>query len=122
MPDHNEVAMVARGMTPLHARLRARLVSLAVASVVLDLVSSVLVFITERHQRGTGITTFGDALFWTSTQLLTVSSNLPNPLSAPARVIDVALQLWAISVVAILAGSFGAFFHHRGLEQVSGAN
>jgi hypothetical protein len=28
----------------------------------------------------------------------------------------VLLQAYAISVVAILAGSFGAFFHHRGME------
>jgi hypothetical protein len=30
------------------------------------------------------------------------------------RILDVVLQIWAISIVAILAGSFGAFFHHRG--------
>ncbi len=51
----------------------------------------------------------------TATQL-TVSSQLPNPLSTPARVLDVLLQGWAISVVAMLAGAFGAFFHRRGIE------
>jgi hypothetical protein len=107
-----EVMMVARGMTPAHRHLRSRLAILLVVTVVLDLVASATIFLLERHAPGTGIATVGDALFWTSTQLLTVSSQLPNPITAPARVLDVALQLYAISVVAILAGSFGAFFGH----------
>ena len=81
-----------------------------------DAVASVLIFLFERHAPGTQITNVGDALFWTSTQLLTVSSQLPNPISAPARVLDIFLQAYAISVVAVLAGSFGAFFHRRGDE------
>jgi hypothetical protein len=117
MTDRNEALMVVKGMTPTHARLRSRLVFLLAMSVALDLVASVLVFVFERHQPSTGITNLGDALFWTSTQLLTVSSNLPNPASTPARLLDLVLQTWAISVVAILAGSFGAFFHHRGIQE-----
>jgi hypothetical protein len=58
-------------------------------------------------------------VFWTSTQLLTVSSELPNPISTPARVLDVFLQAYAISAVAVLAGSFGAFFHCRGIDRES---
>jgi hypothetical protein len=118
MSDHNEAVMVVKGMSPVHVRLRSRLGSLLAASVALDLVASVVIYFAEQGQSGTGIRTFGDALFWTSTQLLTVSSNLSNPLSTPARILDVALQVWAISIVAILAGSFGAFFHHRGMEEL----
>jgi hypothetical protein len=109
--------MVARGSTPTHERLRSRLAFLFVATVVLDAIASLLVFVFERHANGTEITTIGDSLFWTSTQLLTVSSQLPNPISTPARVLDVFLQAYAISAVAILAGSFGAFFHRRGMER-----
>lgn len=109
--------MVARAVTPTHEHLRSRIAFLFVASVVLDAVASVLVFVFERDMPGTGITTFGDAVFWTTTQLLTVSSQLPNPISTPARVLDVFLQMYAISVVAMLAGSFGAFFHRRGIER-----
>jgi hypothetical protein len=83
----------------------------------LGAVASLLIFLFERHAEGTEITTFGDSVFWTSTQLLTISSQLPNPISTPARVLDVFLQAYAISVVAVLAGSFGAFFHRRGLER-----
>jgi hypothetical protein len=104
-------------MTSEH--LRARIGALLAVTVALDVVASVLAYLFERHAPATGITTLGDALFWTSTQLLTVSSQLPNPITVPARALDVLLQAYAISVVAILAGSFGAFFHHRGTESGS---
>src|ERR687897_263650 len=112
-----EVVMVARAVTPTHEHLRSRLVFLFMATIVLDAIASVLVFLFERHADGTEITSYGDSLFWTSTQLLTVSSQLPNPISTPARILDVFLQAYAISAVAILAGSFGAFFHRRGMER-----
>jgi hypothetical protein len=112
-----EIRKIVRGTTPTHAHLRSRLVVVVVATVVLDAVASVLILGFERHAPGTEITNIGDAVFWTSTQLLTVSSQLPNPLSTPARVLDVFLQAYAISVVAVLAGSWGAFFHRRGMER-----
>ena len=82
-----------------------------------DLVASVLILMFSAMRPALQITNYGDSLFWTTTQLLTVSSQLPNPISTPARVLDVGLQAYAISVVAALAGSFGAFFHRRGLER-----
>jgi hypothetical protein len=109
--------MVARAVTPTHEHLRSRLVFLLVVTIVLDAVASVLIFLFERRADGTETTSYGDSLFWTSTQLLTVSSQLPNPISTPGRVLDVFLQAYAISAVAILAGSFGAFFHRRGNER-----
>jgi hypothetical protein len=112
-----EIHDVVRAATPTHARLRTRVAFVALTTVLLDAVASVLILLFERHAPGTEITNIGDAVFWTSTQLLTVSSQLRNPISAPARVLDVFLQAYAISVVAVLAGSFGAFFHRRGVER-----
>jgi hypothetical protein len=112
-----EIHNVVRGITPTHAHLRARIAFVVVLTVLLDVLASVLILVFERHAPRTEITNFGDAVFWTSTQLLTVSSQLPNPISTPARVLDVFLQAYAISVVAVLAGSFGAFFHRRGIER-----
>ena len=112
-----EVLKVARAATPTHAHLRSRLVFLFVATVLLDAVASVLILVFERPANGTEIKTLGDSVFWTSTQLLTVSSQLPNPISTPGRVLDVFLQAYAISAVAILAGSFGAFFPRRSIER-----
>jgi hypothetical protein len=112
-----EIHNVARGATPTHEHLRSRITFLVAATLILDALASVLIFVFERNASGTEIRNFGDAVFWTSTQLLTVSSQLPNPISTPARVLDIFLQAYAISVVAVLAGSFGAFFHRRGLER-----
>jgi hypothetical protein len=114
-----ELRDVLRGASPTHDHLRLRIAFVIVCTVVLDAVASVLILGFERNAPGTEITNLGDAVFWTSTQLLTVSSQLPNPISTPARVLDVFLQAYAISVVAVLAGSFGAFFHRRGMERDS---
>jgi hypothetical protein len=111
-----EIGAVVRGDTRTHELLRSRLVFLFLATLILDAVASALIFIFERHASGTEITNLGDSVFWTSTQLLTVSSQLRNPISTPARVLDIFLQAYAISAVAFLAGSFGAFFHRRGAE------
>jgi hypothetical protein len=108
-----EVSRVLRAVTPTHAVLRSRLVTLFLATVVIDAIASMLILGFERNEPNTGISNLGDSIFWTTTQLLTVSSQLPNPISTPARVLDIGLQAWAISAVAILAGSFGAFFHHK---------
>jgi hypothetical protein len=109
--------MIASAVTPTHAHLRSRIAFVFAATAIIDLFASVLILFFERHAQNTQITNFGDSVFWTTTQLLTVSSQLPNPISTPARVLDVFLQAWAISAVAALAGSFGAFFHKRGIEQ-----
>ena len=112
-----EIRDVLRAATPTHLHLRSRITFVVGATILVDGVASILILLFERHASGTQITNIGDAAFWTSTQLLTVSSQLPNPISAPARVLDIFLQAYAISVVAVLAGSFGAFFHRRGMER-----
>jgi hypothetical protein len=105
-----EMIRVARGATAVHRRFRSRIVLLLMVSVAVDAVASVLILLFERNEPGTGITNLGDSVYWTTTQLLTVSSQLPNPLSTPARVLDVFLQAFAISAVAFLYVSFGGFF------------
>jgi hypothetical protein len=112
-----EAHAVARGATTTHLHLRQRLVAIAVATAGINLVCAVIGYFTERHVKDTEIHTFGSAIFWTTTQLLTVSSQLRNPLSAGGRVLDVFMEAYAITVVASLAGAFGAFFYRRGLER-----
>ena len=111
-----EARDVARGRTPTHGRLRDQLVGIALATVGIDLVCAVLAFVFEHHAMQTQIQSLGSALFWTSTQLLTVSSNVQNPISTPARILDVAMEAYAITVVASMAGSIGAFVVKRGRE------
>jgi hypothetical protein len=112
-----ELVNVARGTSATHRHLRDRLTILFIATLILDAVATVLIYFFERNADRTEIHTIGDSLFWTSTQLLTVSSQLHNPISTPGRVLDVFLQAYAISIVAALAGSFAAFFHRRGMER-----
>ena len=112
-----EIADVARGATSTHAHLRGRLVALAGLTLAVDAVGSVLTLFAERHGHGTQITNLGDALFWTSAQLLTVSSQMANPVTTLGRVLDVVFEAYAITVVAALAGAYGAFFHRRGHER-----
>src|SRR5947209_4891106 len=69
-----EVRDVARGRTPTHARLRDSLVGVALATIGVDLICGVLALVFEHNAKQTQIMSFGSALFWTSTQLLTVSS------------------------------------------------
>src|SRR4029077_418181 len=102
---------VVRGETPTHTHLRDRVIAIVTITLIVDLIASVAILMLERHAANTEITNFGDSIFWVTTQLLTVSSQLPNPIPAGARVIDIFLQAIAISVVATLAGSFAAFFH-----------
>jgi hypothetical protein len=112
-----EIYDVGRARTPTHRHLRDRVVAIALLSLLVDLACAVLALLLERHAAQTEIRTFGSAIFWTSTQLLTVSSSIANPISAPGRVLDVFMELYAITVVATLAGCFGAFFHRRGRER-----
>ena len=116
-----EALSVVRGATPTHDLLRSRVFFIFVATLAVDAIASLLIFVFERHAQGTEITNIGDSVFWTSTQLLTVSSQLPNPISAPARVLDIFLQAWAISAVAYMAGSFASFFHRRSMEREDAA-
>jgi voltage-gated potassium channel len=93
-----------------HRRLVARLGVLLVATLVLDVLGTLAVYFLERHARGTEVHTIGQALFFTTVQLLTVSSQLKNPVTPLGRVVDVVLELWAVIVVAGSAGAIATFF------------
>ena len=93
-----------------HRRLVGRLLLVLILTLVVDAVGTVLVYIFERGVRGGEIHGFGDALFFTTVQLLTVSSQIRNPLTAAGRIVDVLLEVWAVIVVAGSAGAVAAFF------------
>ena len=93
-----------------HRRLLARLVLVVIASVLVDAIGTVAIYFLERHAKGTEVKSVGDAIFFTTVQLLTVSSQIKNPLTGWGRVVDVVLELWAVVVVAGSAGAIAAFF------------
>jgi hypothetical protein len=111
-----EVCDVAQARTKTHERLRDHLTAIALATVGVDLVCGTAAFFFERHAQETEIKTLGSAFFWTTTQLLTVSSSFKNPISPGARILDIFMEAYAITVIAALAGALAAFLHKRGLE------
>jgi hypothetical protein len=60
--------------------------------------------------KGSSIHGFGDALFFSTAQIVTVSSSYTNPLTNGGQIVDVILEIWAIFVLTAVAGSFASFF------------
>jgi hypothetical protein len=108
-----DLRKLIRDTEGIHFHLRRRLVAIYGATFVVAFAGAFAIYFLERHEPGTQIHNFGDSLFWTTAQLLTVSSQLRNPISTGARILDIFFELWAISVVAFLAGSVGSFFTHK---------
>lgn len=107
---------VLRAATATHRRLRDHLVTIIVVTVGIDLFCAIAAFLLERHSQQTEVKTFASAAFWTTTQLLTVSSQIKNPISLGGRILDVFMEIWAIVVIAALAGALGSFLQKRGQE------
>lgn len=93
-----------------HRRLLARVVLAICFSIVVDLACAALMWSFESGLKGSDIHGFGDALFFTTVQVLTVSSSLKNPVTHSGQVVDVVLEIWAVFVVTAVAGSFASFF------------
>jgi hypothetical protein len=111
-PSDDLAAHVEHEMAVAKARFRTRIATLAGASVALDLVTAALA-VTFEHGAQDAFSSYFDALFWTTTQLLTVSSSLPNPERTLTKILDVVLEAWSIIVVASLAATFSDLLHHR---------
>jgi hypothetical protein len=106
-----ELGKVARGETARHERLRDRLLTAISATLIVYVIGTVVIYFLERHGPKTEVKTFGDAAFFTAVQLLTISSQLKNPVTAGGRIVDVILEIYALVVVTTLAGMFASFFH-----------
>ena len=78
-----------------HRRLAARLLIALGLTLVVLAIGSVLIWVFEGGVEGGDIHNFGDAVFFTSVQLLTISSAITNPLTAGGKVVDVALEVRA---------------------------
>ncbi len=114
-----EVRMVVRGESLAHRFLRARLMFLVLATLVLDSLATLAMYALEHDRPDSGFHSLGGALFWVSAQLTTVSSQMPNPVTTPGRVLDIVLQVWAITVAATLAASLAAFFRARHVDHAA---
>lgn len=99
-------------VTVARERFRSRVFRLAALSIAVDAAAAVVAYFSERGAPH-AFSSIWAALFWTTTQLLTVSSQLPNPERVVTKFLDVALEFYAIVVVTSLAATFTDLLHHR---------
>jgi branched-subunit amino acid transport protein AzlD len=93
-----------------HRRLLARFLIALGTTLAVAVAGSILVYVFESGKKGGDIHGFGDAVFFTVVQLLTVSSSFKNPVTTAGKIVDIALEAWAIFVITAVAGSFASFF------------
>lgn len=93
-----------------HRRLASRLALIVIATAIVDAIGSIAMYAFEHSAKGTDVATFGQAVFFTTVQLLTVSSSLRNPVTPAGRLVDIVLEVWAVVVVAGSAGAVATFF------------
>ena len=101
------------GATEEHWKLRKRLVTAIAVTLFVDLIGTTLMYALEHGKHNSAITSVFTGFFWVTTQLLTVSSQMPNPVTTGGRVVDIFLQIWAITVVATITGSFASFLQKK---------
>lgn len=112
---NREMIAVVQGQTKTHTHLRRRLLTIIILTTIAALICTLIVYFTEHHARHTEIHNLFDAFLFSTSQLLTASS-VATPKTNFGKVLELFFDIWAITVVATVAGSFGAFFHARSKE------
>ncbi len=92
-----------------HHELGGRVVALVVITFALDVFGTVMMMWVGNHS-------FRESAVWTSSSLLTGGAAL-DPVGQRHYWVGLGLEMWAITAVGVLAGSFGAFFHRLYLER-----
>jgi hypothetical protein len=111
----HEVLAVARGSTKTHYHLRHRILIIFGLTAFFAVVCTLVIYLAEHGAEGSEIHSLWDSFLFATSQLLTGSS-VANPTTDLGKILELIFDLWAITVVASLAGSFGAFFHARSKE------
>jgi hypothetical protein len=93
-----------------HRRLVGRIGLVFVVTLMIDVLGALAIYFLERNASGSDVHSFGVAFFFSTVQLLTVSSQIKNPVTPWGRVVDVVLEIWAVLVVAGSAGAIASFF------------
>jgi hypothetical protein len=108
----DEEAVLAQEIRIAFRRFRVRVAVLMGATLVMAAIFSVAAYFTERGAPHAFHSVWG-AGFWVTTQLLTVSSQLPNPERTATKFIDLVLEAWGVFVIAGSAGIITDWLHHR---------
>jgi hypothetical protein len=109
--------MTKRRPQPPHYHLRRRVLQALTIVLVADVVGTVLMWLAERDKPRSEIHNVWDAFFFTTVQLLTISSQMRNPVTTPGRIVDIVLELVGVGFVSAIAGSFASFYLNLGEEQ-----
>lgn len=112
IPQHLRLILFHRTPPAPHLTLRGRLRAALLFVGCVDLVGTFLMWLFEDDAARSQIHNLWDAFFFTTVQLLTVSSQMPNPVTTGGRLVDIALELTALFLVTGIAGVFAAFFLH----------
>lgn len=96
-----------------HKRIIRRLAILFISWAVATLLCGLLMYVFERHAKGSNIDSFGVSLFWSASQLITISSSLANPVTPPGRILAVAMDVYGFLIIATVIGSLGSIFVHE---------
>jgi hypothetical protein len=107
--------------TPPHPHnvLRRRLLEALVLVAIVDAAGTLLMWLFENDVSRSEIHNLWDAFFFSTVQLLTVSSQMPNPVTTGGRIVDIVLELTALCLVSGIAGVFASFFLDLGKQQTS---
>jgi hypothetical protein len=99
-----------------HLVLRRRIIQALLLVAVVDAIGTVLMWMFENDVQKSEIRNLWDAFFFTTVQLLTVSSQMRNPVTTGGRVVDIFLELTALCLVSGIAGAFASFFLDPGKQ------
>ena len=100
-----------------HNVLRRRLLEALTLIAIVDAAGTFLMWLFENDVSRSEIHNVWDAFFFTTVQLLTVSSQMPNPVTTGGRIVDIVLELTALFLVSGIAGVFASFFLNLGAER-----
>jgi hypothetical protein len=112
-----ELRRIAHAEGAARRRFRNHIAVLSFYTAAIWVSSTIAMYFFEHHARGSDIHNGWQAAYWMASSMTAVGSNLANPISTPAYVLDMLLKIYAVVVVATLAGALGAFFVRRGREQ-----
>lgn len=117
---HHLKVLFRRSPPHPHNVLRRRLLEALVLVAIVDAIGTFLMWLFENDVNGSAIHNLWDAFFFATVQLLTVSSQMPNPVTTGGRIVDIALEATALCLVSGIAGVFASFFLDLGAKQSAG--
>ena len=102
-------------------RVIRRFAILFAATVVVMVNCALVIYLLERHAHDSDINSYGLAVYWSASQLLTLGSSFSNPVTTTGRILTVGMDVWAVVVIGTISGTLGALFLHQINERLQAA-